>query len=75
MSDANFQPLDNRPASKRQRRGRLTTLTFKRPRCPECGSAVLRKYRSLTNQGDGSAISWVVCANGACGHRFRIVLE
>ena len=73
MNDANFQPMDNRPA--RKRRGRLTTLTFTRPRCPECGSPALRKYRSLADQGDGSALSWVRCANEACSHRFRILLE
>jgi len=33
----------------------------------------LEKYRSLTNQGDGSALAWVRCKD--CGHRFRVLLE
>ena len=73
MIDENFQPMDNGPA--RKRRQRLNTFTYPRPRCPFCGCAILRKYRSITNQGDGSALSWVRCGNKSCGHRFRILLE
>ncbi len=51
---------------------RLTTVTFERPRCPQCGGVQLHKYRSLRDQGDGSALWWVLCS---CGHRFRVLLE
>ena len=51
---------------------RLATVTVERPRCPACSSAALRKYRSLRDQGDGSALWWVRCE---CGERFRVVLE
>jgi len=51
---------------------RLTTVTVERPRCPACGSARLRKYRSIRDQGDGSALWWVQCS---CGRRFRVLLE
>ncbi len=53
-------------------RRRLTTITVERPRCPECGGVKLRKFRSLADQGDGSALWWVRCP---CGHRFRVLLE
>jgi hypothetical protein len=56
-------------------RHRLETILVKRPRCPRCDGTALRKYRSLADQGDGSALSWVKCANPECMHRFRIVLE
>ena len=51
---------------------RLVTVTVERPRCPTCGSAALRKYRSLRDQGDGSSLWWVRCE---CGARFRVLLE
>ncbi len=50
----------------------LMTVTVERPRCPTCRSVNLRKYRSVKDQGDGSALSWVQCV---CGQRFRVVLE
>jgi hypothetical protein len=56
-------------------RHRLETILVKRPRCPRCDGIALRKYRSVTDQGDGSALAWVRCANPECMHRFRIVLE
>ncbi len=56
-------------------RRRLTTVTFERPRCPLCGGVRLRKYRSIRDQGDGSALSWVQCEDSSCGHRFRVLLE
>ncbi len=55
------------------RRRRLTTIVVERPRCPACGGVRLRKYRSLTDQGDGSAVWWVECRG--CEKRFRVVLE
>jgi DNA-directed RNA polymerase subunit M/transcription elongation factor TFIIS len=61
--------LQHKPA-KTQRR--LTTVTVERPRCPACGGAKLHKYRSIRDQGDGSALWWVRCS---CGHRFRVLLE
>lgn len=60
---------------RRPRSNRLPTHTFERPRCPECGNARLKKFRSIRDQGDGSALWWVVCANKSCAHRFRVVLE
>ncbi len=53
-------------------RRRLTTITVERPRCPECGGAKLRKYRTLADQGDGSALWWVRCE---CGRRFNPPFE
>jgi hypothetical protein len=47
-------------------------VILERPRCPRCGGIHLRKYRSLFDQGDGSAVAWVRCQ---CGHRFKVVLE
>ncbi len=58
------------PPSNRPRR--LETVFVERPRCPQCGGIRLRKYRSIRDQGDGSALWWVRCT---CGHRFRVVLE
>ena len=55
--------LPNRP---------LETISVERPRCPACGGYRLRKYRSIRDQGDGSALWWVRCV---CGHRFRVLLE
>jgi DNA-directed RNA polymerase subunit M/transcription elongation factor TFIIS len=51
---------------------RLTTVTVERPRCPACGGVKLHKYRTLADQGDGSALWWVRCE---CGKRFRVLLE
>jgi len=53
----------------------LETVTYPRPTCPRCGNIRLRKYRSISDQGDGSALSWVRCTDEACGHRFRVLLE
>ena len=52
---------------------RLETISVQRPRCPRCGEARLRKYRSLVDQGDGSALWWVQCRD--CDHRFKVVLD
>ena len=52
---------------------RLQTITVERPRCPACTGIRLLKYRSLTDQGDGSALWWVRCRD--CGQRFRVLLE
>ncbi len=62
-------PIQVKPAGDR---GRLTTVTVERPRCPACGGVKLHKYRTLTDQGDGSALWWVQCT---CGRRFRVLLE
>ena len=62
-------------ASRGSSRRRLETIVVPRPRCPACGGVRLRKYRSLSDQGDGSALWWVRCINAACGHRFRVLLE
>jgi hypothetical protein len=37
-------------------RQRLTTITVERQRCPACGDVRLRKYRSIRDQGNGSAL-------------------
>jgi hypothetical protein len=57
------------------KRRRLPIVTVERPRCPACGGIKLRKYRTLADQGDGSALWWVQCLGKACGHRFRVLLE
>ena len=59
----------------RKVRRRLTTVIVERPRCPACGGVRLRKYRSIRDQGDGSALWWVTCQAPECGHRFRVLLE
>ena len=61
--------LGHEPPSRR----RLPVVVVERPRCPRCGGVRLRKYRSLADQGDGSAVWWVRCH--ACAHRFKVVLE
>ena len=53
----------------------LQTVTFERPRCPQCNGVRLRKYRSIFDQGDGTSLSWVRCEGDSCGHRFRVLLE
>ena len=60
------------PGPNRMKRPRLTTVAVERPRCPACGGIRLRKYRSIRDQGDGSALWWVQCR---CGRRFRVLLE
>ena len=66
--------IDSTSGPKRKRE-RLDTITLRRPRCPLCDGIALRKYRSITDQGDGSALAWVMCNNEQCKHRFRILLE
>ena len=60
-------------AQKKTGHRRLTTITVTRPRCPNCNGVRLRKYRSLRDQGDGSALSWMRCDE--CKHRFRVLFE
>ena len=55
------------------RGSRLPTITKPRPRCPHCSGIALKKYRSLRDQGDGSALAWVRCTN--CNVRFRLLME
>jgi len=62
------------PSPLRRTRGpSLFTIELQRARCPRCQSSNLRKYRSLRDRGDGSAIAWVECRRAACGFRFRVV--
>ncbi len=63
------------PGPSRMNRQRLTTITVERPRCPACGGIRLQKYRTIFDQGDGSALWWVRCRQLNCGHRFRVLLE
>ena len=65
----------NESVPNEMKRRRLTTVTVERPRCPRCHGARLRKYRSIRDQGDGSALWWVRCEDESCGQRFRVVLE
>ena len=69
--------IDNKGPASVLPRGRrlLETVTVERPRCPKCGGVRLRKYRSVRDQGDGSALWWVVCESSTCSHRFRVLLE
>jgi len=60
------------PKPDQLKRTRLATVTVERPRCPTCGGVKLHKYRTLADQGDGSALWWVQCS---CGRRFRVLLE
>ena len=64
--------LTHKPAPNDMKPRRLRTVVVERPRCPLCGGIRLRKYRSIRDQGDGSALWWVRCA---CGARFRVLLE
>lgn len=54
---------------------RLPVYLYPRPRCPECGGTRLNKYRSLADQGDGSALWWVKCADDDCAAKFKVLLE
>ena len=72
MQGSEPSPTDEPTPAASSRRRTLDLVILERPRCPRCGGIRLRKYRSLFDQGDGSAVSWVRCA---CGHRFKVVLE
>jgi hypothetical protein len=61
--------------SDRSSRQRLNTVTLTRPRCPRCNGIALKKYRSLRDQGDGTALAWVQCLARGCQHRFRLLME
>lgn len=54
---------------------RLPTVALTRPRCPSCGTTRIKRYRSIKDQGDGTAVWWVQCQAPACGHRFKILFE
>lgn len=54
---------------------RLPTVALTRPRCPLCGTTRIKRYRSIKDQGDGTAVWWVQCQAPACGHRFKILFE
>jgi len=54
-------------------RERLPTVTLTRPRCPRCNAITLHKFRSIRDQGDGTALAWMRCLG--CSHRFRLLLE
>lgn len=71
MKDRAANPGDGAPP----RHARLQEITYLRPRCPRCDGVRLSKYRSISDQGDGSALWWVRCLDEACGHRFRVLLE
>jgi len=60
------------PEPDRINRPRLANVSVERRRCPACGDVNLREYRSLSDQGDGSARCWVRCL---CGRRSRVLLE
>jgi len=64
--------LAHEPGPYGMKRQRLTTVIVERPGCPACGRVKLRKYRTLADQGDGSALWWV---RRPCGQRFRVLLE
>jgi hypothetical protein len=72
-SDDGDHPGEDMVQAKRPRR--LVTVTLARPRCPRCGCIRLHKYRSIRDQGDGSALWWVRCTADGCGQRFRVLLE
>jgi hypothetical protein len=72
-----FEELPNPDAQPRIARSNdpLPMITLTKPRCPKCKGASLKKYRSISDQGDGSSMSWVKCRNELCGHRFRLLME
>ncbi|QOJ18529.1 MAG: hypothetical protein HRU76_13440 [Phycisphaeraceae bacterium] len=53
----------------------MPTVALTRPRCPSCGTTRIKRYRSIKDQGDGTAVWWVQCQAPACGHRFKILFE
>jgi hypothetical protein len=53
----------------------LPEITHERLRCPRCGSARLRRFRSIADQGDGTSLAWVRCLDEECAHRFRVILQ
>lgn len=57
------------------RHQRLATVVVERPRCPSCNGVRLQKYRSIADQGDGSALAWVRCLADGCGCRFKLLME
>ena len=73
-AEGHVMPADTVLPGDSQRR-RLETIVVTRPRCPACGGHRLVKYRSLADQGDGSALWWVRCGDPRCRHRFRVLLE
>ncbi len=73
-SKSSSPPPVRQPPPRGRRSGpRLRTVTVTRPRCPICDCVRLRKYRSVSDQGDGTALWWVKCAE--CEARFRVLLE
>ncbi|MBI5289271.1 MAG: hypothetical protein HY873_09920 [Chloroflexi bacterium] len=70
-SDRPSPPADVRVRPPRYQR--LATVVVERPRCPACNGVRLLKYRSIADQGDGSALAWVRCL--ACACRFKLLME
>ncbi len=52
---------------------KLPVVMVPRPRCPRCQGTALKKYRSIRDQGDGTAVAWVRCRD--CNHRFKVIME
>ncbi|MCC7291478.1 MAG: hypothetical protein IT449_05385 [Phycisphaerales bacterium] len=63
------------PRHEPRRYQRLATVVVQRPRCPACDGVRLMKYRSIADQGDGSALAWVRCMADGCGCRFKLLME
>lgn len=53
----------------------IQELGWRQTSCPKCQSARLKKYRSISDQGDGSSMSWVRCLGERCGNKFKVLLE
>lgn len=69
----NDQPNVSSRDDATRRRNTLPVVHVERPRCPTCSSPFHRKYRSVTDLGDETAMCWVKCSY--CGQRFKVVLE
>jgi len=75
MNEPTANPNSHDHCPPYQRSGQLQEIKLPRPRCPRCSSVHLQKYRSIFDQGDGTALWWVKCRNSTCLHRFRVLLE
>ena len=62
---------EHRQFVRQAERGTLSFVYCTLPRCPECGGAKHKSYRSVDN-GDGTRMRWTRCE---CGEKFIIVLE
>jgi hypothetical protein len=62
---------DYQPEPQRRRIPRagdpLRYVFIQRARCPQCGQARIRKYRTNPAETDGSRSSYAMCVHAGCG--------